>query len=135
MSRRSIALELLPLTTPDTPGSADGYFGPTKHYLEVEVSYNEGGMNYFSGSRAARGYYLRVTPVTRQTINRPDGSSGAMSGFTMFSGQSMLLAEAKRFSAPTLAKVAAGAKSHGFYESLKRAVLQKENLTIVEEGS
>jgi hypothetical protein len=32
-------------------------------HLEVSVSYDKGGPNYFSGSTVARGYYLSVGPV------------------------------------------------------------------------
>lgn len=31
--------------------------------LEIEVYYDIGGMNYFTGQPEQRGYYLRVTPV------------------------------------------------------------------------
>ncbi len=127
-STRTVTLELIRLTDPpgsDT-GSADGYFGPTRHYLEVEVSYDDGAA-LFSGSRP-RGYYLRVGPVTRQT----QGNGGETHGFTLFSAKSLLLAPAKRFSYTTLVKVAGAAKQHGDYESLKHAVLEKHHLTLAE---
>ena len=123
MSRR-ILIALLGLSKPDIPG--DGvYFGPTKHYLEIEVAYNEGGMNYFNGTRPARGYYLRVTPVTKQ-----ETKNGSTTGFTMFSGTSALLEPATRYSAKTLNRIAKSAKDSPEYERLKMLVLTRENLTL-----
>lgn len=59
-------------------------------HIDVEVAYNKGGMNYFSGGVTPRGYYLRVTPVKRE---------GGTVSFTMFSGSSKLLMETSRYSA------------------------------------
>ena len=135
MAKRSVQLELIPLvnsnTKPDT-GSADGYFGPMRHYLEVEVSYNEGGMNYFTGGRTARGYYLRAQPVTRQTTTHHDGTKGEMSGFMLGTGAATLLEPATRFSDKTLAKIAAGAKSRTTYEPFKASVIVRHGLILAD---
>lgn len=65
--------------------------------LEVQLSYNKGGMNYFSGTNEQRGLYLSVTPVN---VSRKDGYSTR--SFTAFSGIKMLVKEMKRFSQKTL---------------------------------
>jgi len=70
-------------------------------HLEVSVSYNKGGTNYFSGGTTPRGYYLTVTPVTRTATSV---------SFTMFSGLSRLLLETKRFSAKQFAQAMEMAK-------------------------
>lgn len=61
--------------------------------LEIKVYYSLGGMNYFSGSSEARGYYLSVSPV--EVSRREDGSICSTS-YTAFSGTKLLLLEAKR---------------------------------------
>ena len=83
-------------------------------HLEVSVSYDKGGANYFSGGTTPRGYYLTVTPVTR---------SAASISFTMFSGRSRLLLETKRFSAKQFAQAMEMAK--GQEEALIVAVIEK----------
>jgi hypothetical protein len=65
---------------------------------EVEVYYNEGGMNYFAGQVEKRGYYLSVTPV-----ELGDG----WKRYTAFSGTKVLLDEVKRFSQKRMSEIAA----------------------------
>jgi hypothetical protein len=79
-------------------------------YLVVEVYYNLGGMNYFSGKSEARGYYLSVTP---QTI------AGGVKTFTAFTGTKMLLLEVKRQSPKSLT------------EAIKIAGLKKRDLILL----
>ena len=33
-------------------------------YYRIQVSYKEGGRNYFSGQNLQRGYYVSIQPVT-----------------------------------------------------------------------
>jgi hypothetical protein len=129
MARRSITVELIPLTPPadETPRAPDSYFGPKRHFLEVEVAYNAGGMNYFSGETAARGYYLRMTPVYKETSK----SGGESTGFTMFTGRALLLSPAKRYSATTLVKVAALAMAHPRYAAMMASTLAANNRTLL----
>jgi len=70
-------------------------------HLQVSVSYNKGGQNYFSGGVTPRGFYLSVTPVTK---------ANGMVSFTMFSGQSRLLFETQRFTAKQFARAVDMAK-------------------------
>ena len=58
-------------------------------HLEINVKYNIGGMNYFSGGVTPRGYYVSVTPVTKR-----NGSISTV----VFSGYSQLIMKANRFS-------------------------------------
>jgi hypothetical protein len=134
-SKHARTIELVPLVNPkpDAPDST-GYFGPTEHFLEVEVYYNAGGMNMFSGSSKARGYYMRSTPITRQITNHSNGTKGVMQGFMLFSGSSILLEEAKRFSATSLDRLAGVARLHPRYSELKDAVIAKHNLTVKPDG-
>jgi hypothetical protein len=67
-----------------------------KKVLEVEVSYAEGGMSYFSGESSLRGYYLSVRPVEK---------SEGFTTFALFAGLKLLLEEASRFSAKRLEKI------------------------------
>lgn len=72
-------------------------------HLEVSVSYNIGGANYFSGGITPRGYYLTVKPVTK---------GNNMVRYTLFSGKSHLLLETKRFTAKQFASAMEMAKSY-----------------------
>lgn len=63
-------------------------YAPHK-FIEIELYYKPGGMNYFSGQSELRGYYLGVTPVEK---------SNGMSSFTAFSGTCTLINAANRFS-------------------------------------
>lgn len=51
-------------------------------HLKIEVYYNLGGMNYFTGKPEARGYYLSVSPVSR---SRTDYGA-TLESYTAFSG-------------------------------------------------
>ena len=59
-------------------------------HIDVEVYYDMGGMNYFSGTTSPRGYYVSVIPVTR---------NGVTVSMVMFTGCKKLLMETSRFSA------------------------------------
>ena len=83
-------------------------------HLEVSVTYNKGGANYFSGGTTPRGYYLSVTPVTK---------SERSVSFTMFSGFSHLLLETKRYTDKQFNRAVDMANDHR--ESLIAKVLEK----------
>ena len=65
------------------------YIKTTKNntYLKVEVTYNIGGMNYFTGKDEPRGYYLSVLPVERD---------GRFESYQAFSGVKQCILEVKR---------------------------------------
>jgi len=58
-------------------------------HLEVEVYYDKGGTNYFSGGTTPRGYYVSVRPVTHKN---------GMTSVALFTGVSQLLLQANRHS-------------------------------------
>ena len=72
-------------------------------HLEISVSYNIGGPNYFRGGITPRGYYLSVKPVTK---------GHGMVGYDLFSGCSHLLFETKRFSAKQFAQAIEMSAAH-----------------------
>ena len=55
--------------------------------LRVELTYDLGGYNMFDYTKKARGYYLVVTPVTREH---------GMESFTAFTGLRRCIKEVKR---------------------------------------
>lgn len=55
--------------------------------LRVELTYDLGGYNMFDYTKEARGYYLVVTPVTRER---------GMESFTAFTGLKRCIKEVKR---------------------------------------
>lgn len=54
--------------------------------LKINVYYNKGGQNYFTGRTEQRGYYLSVSPVKRERIGNMITEQ-----YTAFSGTKMLL--------------------------------------------
>lgn len=60
------------------------------NFIEIEVKYSLGGMNYFTGKNEKRGYYLHVQPMEVK---------GGYVTITGFSGAKWLLKETKRKSA------------------------------------
>lgn len=68
------------------------YIQKDGYELKIEVGYEKGGMNYFSGQESRRGYYLYVYPVQRETI---DGRT-IIESFVMFKGGKKLLLEVTR---------------------------------------
>lgn len=68
------------------------YIQKNGYELKIEVGYEKGGMNYFSGQESRRGYYLYVYPVRRELV---DGRV-MVESFTMFRGGKKLLKEVAR---------------------------------------
>lgn len=68
------------------------YIQKEGYELKVQVDYEKGGMNYFSGRETRRGYYLYVYPVQRETV---DGRV-VIESFMAFSGGKKLLLEVNR---------------------------------------
>ncbi len=68
-------------------------------HIEVELSYNIGGMNYFTGDVLERGLKLSVRPVRKSVSECGKFSS---TSYTAFSGISQHLLTLKRFNQKTL---------------------------------
>lgn len=66
--------------------------GPGATHLVVKLSYNKGGMNYFTSREEQRGLYLSVIPVTRE--NR---GAYTTESFGAFSGNKQCVLEMSRF--------------------------------------
>ena len=64
----------------------------TEYQLKTEVSYNKGGMNYFSGRTEQRGYYVSVSPVVVSDL----GNGFKSEKYTAFSGIKRLVMEVGR---------------------------------------
>ena len=63
-------------------------------HLKIEVYYNEGGANYFTGGTESRGIKLSVSPV-----GRTESSNGVMvESYTAFTGLKKHLKDMTRFS-------------------------------------
>ena len=113
MSNRKVELARLELVNPEKPGTT----------LDVECYYDLGGPNPFSGRFDPRGYFLSVSPVTREENWK---------SFTAFSGIRTCLQPANRFSQKTLEQVAATALQSGLYPKLVAAVCEKNKVVLVE---
>jgi hypothetical protein len=72
----------------------------TTYELKIEVYYDKGGMNYFSGGVDKRGYYLSVTPVQ---IERKENNV-MIESYTAFSGVKKLILEVERQSGKSAQK-------------------------------
>ena len=62
-------------------------------YIEIELYYSKGGMNYFTGKVEQRGFYLSVMPVSIGT----SGAGFTTRSFTAFSGIKKMVLECARF--------------------------------------
>lgn len=89
--------------------------------LKVEVYYDKGGPNYFSGGWSKRGYYLMVVPVKRE---ERDGI--VIESFTAYSGAKMLLKEVQRKNKKAEQEALALAKEKA--EELISYVMAKQNI-------
>lgn len=87
-------------------------------FLIGEVSYQMGGMNYFSGNRNERGYYFSVTPETHE---------GSIVSFMMFSGIKSLLLAANRFNQKVLDNIQVPEE---LKSKLIAHVLEKEKIAL-----
>jgi hypothetical protein len=91
----------------------------TQYELKVQVYYDKGGMNYFSGRPEARGYYASVSPV--QVERRENGIM--VESYAAFSGVKQLLVETQR-SSPK-AEREAMQKAEEVIPQLKAHVIEK----------
>lgn len=63
---------------------------------EINIYYEIGGVNYFTGKEKQRGYYASVMPVNFTTHTDSDGLSYQMKTTTAYSGACELLLAVKR---------------------------------------
>lgn len=82
-------------------------------FLKCELYYSLGGMNYFTYKNDARGYYVSVSPVERET--RDYGVT--MESYTAFSGWKKCVVECARKGKK------AEAKALEAYEAAKQEML------------
>lgn len=94
--------------------------------VEIEVYYNLGGSNIFTGKTEARGYYLRILPVN---IEDKDGYN--LITFGAFTGLKLCLKTVKRKSAK--AEQEAIEKVLSNLENLVKFALQNTGLEIAKE--
>lgn len=90
--------------------------------LKIELYYHLGGMNYFTGTNEARGYYLSVTPVT---LSKGDGYTSE--SYTAFTGVKQLVVECKRQSGLAMNKAVNDHKT--ILPNLINHVVSKNKLT------
>ena len=87
--------------------------------LKIEVYYNLGGINYFTGRVDERGYYISVTPVER---------ARGMESFVAFTGAKQLIHPVKRQSAK--AESIAHTKAETMLPALIEYVAQRNGLVL-----
>lgn len=90
--------------------------------IKIELYYNLGGMNYFTGKAENRGYYLIVTPVL---------IDGYFESVTAFTGIKKCIKEVSRKSEK--AYQAALQESNKYLPELLNYVTSKNNIELVEE--
>lgn len=91
-------------------------------FIEVQVHYTKGGINYFTYAHEQRGYFLSISPITE------DGQG--FKSFTAFSGTKTLLLATARFARKILQEVARTALEHEKYPALLAHVLNKNGITL-----
>ena len=92
-------------------------------HLRIELFYDLGGYNYFTGRQTPRGYYLSVSPVARE---------GYMESFTAFSGIKQLVKAVARKSEK--AYTTAAESVNDLLPDLIAAVCEKNNIEVVQNG-
>ena len=112
MANQRKTIQKLALTTSDP------------NVIVVSVSYSLGGMNYFSGRKEPRGYYLSATPETHTQNCR---------SFMAFSGTKILLEETSRFSQKRFDAITTEQRTLENAERLVEKVLADQELTLQTE--
>jgi hypothetical protein len=120
--RRSIVIHRFPTTEPHK-------------FIEIDVAYNEGGMQAFSGHVNARAYYMHVTPIKLETLE--DGVE--IKSYTLFRGRKYKLEDAKRFSQNKFLTIVEKARLDCASRtdnvmSIVNFVAAEENLTLAEDA-
>lgn len=99
---------------------------PTATHLKIETRYDLGGPNFAYGGMTKRGYYLHVTPVTRE-----NKYGVSMESFVAFTGVKQLLKEVTRKSAKADATAEDIAKN--YLHSMVLYVCEKNGLPVPPE--
>ncbi len=107
MSNRSRELKLLKTTEENG-------------YIVVKLRYDIGGMNYFTGEQSGRGYYLSVSPETREN---------GCTSFVLFSGIRSLVEKSQRFNERRFNEITVTDEQ---INKLVLHVLNKNRLTLAE---
>ena len=87
-------------------------------HVDVEVYYNKGGMNYFTGNVEKRGYYLSVQPLNKTTNSI---------SFTAFTGVKQLVRGAGRFSPKVLAEFVV---EYEMMNTMIEHIVEKHNIKL-----
>lgn len=90
-------------------------------YLKVTVSYDEGGINHFSGNNSERGYYLGCRVVEK---------SGLVETFELLSGLRRLIETSGRFSAKRLECLAVKGDYFREMQDMVDAVLSRAGVAL-----
>ena len=108
MSDKSITIGIYKLAKPNEFN---------QEHLEVQVFYSLGGMNYWTGRREPRGYWVSVQPLTKTRV---------CTSFTGFTGVKGFIKEANRFSQKALEEA-----SHDPYvKEVMEGFIEKHNLKL-----
>jgi len=111
MSYEDIIIKKIPVT------------GARANTVEVKVSYNIGGMNYFAGAVETRGVYIHVTPYEQYEGGRV---------YTGFSGVKSCILECTRYSKKKMQQ-AVDELDMAWVDNIVDHVINKNQLTKVEE--
>lgn len=95
-----------------------------EEFLIVSLTYQLGGVNWFTGRDEGRGFYVHVSPITEE---KHDGYT--MRGFSIGTGLKTMVSPARAFSLKTLENLANILKSGGWHpekiEDMKVEVLKQ----------
>ena len=89
------------------------------YHIEIEIKYNKGGMNYFTGVNEYRGFYLHVTPVKISSVKENIYTKQ----YAAFSGYKQLVLIVNRFSEKMESQAIEHAKE--YYQIMTDKVLHK----------
>lgn len=95
-------------------------------HLRVEVYYSKGGINYFTCNNEKRGYYVQVSPVTRE-----ERGGCTFETYAAFSGYKRLVKETSKKLGKKAEEVVVDASALTI-GSLVEAVLAKNELELAD---
>lgn len=97
---------------------------PDFNEVRINLSYDIGGMNYFTGTNQERGLYIHATPLM---INDGTGTGYKSTIYRGFSGIKKFLHPMKRFSGKTLNTFEVSPED---YNQVKNWVINKHGLEL-----
>lgn len=117
-NKRNLDIELIPTTEQN-------------RFLQVSVSYHEGGANYFNGGTEQRGYYLHVSPEIHEGgfVKFQIGGGPGERGYKAF------LELAERFNAKRLHALSLMHKSSDQRQTLIDNVLKGAKYKLLEPAT